>query len=498
MNIITTDPRGYYSILGLSPGADLATIKAAYRARVKYVHPDRNGSSRAREEFHRLVEAYAVLKDMGSRSQYDTTGEAELGPMAGQPYCCSDCGRVTAQPRYVVVHKVRSNIAWARMTRVQGIFCRACADRATVRASTATWAMGWWSLPGLLLTPFVLIRNLLGGSLPERENAQLLISQAYAFLAQGDDEIAAALADQAGSFSREPPLRNQLEQLQAVISQQTGPQQTGRRLKNRWRPSGGVFAAQLLPLLALPAVLGLFAMIALRPWETPVSTSAAIAVKAARIGEIRHVAVEDLKVRTAPQEGAPVLTLLDRFATVEVTGGGDNPEWTEIRTAAGVGGYVQTRALYAGSGSRFKTEWCAANRGATPQAGEVLTRRVSGDNRLLVHNDGRRDGLVKLKTLTGNTVMAFYVPATYHIAAMGIPEGTYRLEFATGTQYSRGCGIFIEDMQASMLPVTLNFRYVSPTASRALGKLPEISLTAVAGAPYEPQPMDPDRFAADD
>lgn len=493
MNVITADPKGYYSVLGLSPGADLATIKTAYRARVKSVHPDRNGSHRAREEFQRLVEAYAVLKDMASRSQYDTTGEAELPSAANQPYCCRDCGRVTAQPRYVVIHRVHSYLIWAKMARIQGIFCRACADRATVRASTATWAMGWWSLPGLLLTPFVLIRNLLGGSLPVRENARLLIRQAHAFLAQGDDEIAAALADQAAAFAREPLLRSQLEQLQAVL-----PPQPGRRLKNRWRPSGGVFVAQLLPLLALPAVLGLFALIALKPWEKPISATAAIAVKAASIGEIRHVAVEDLKVRTAPQDGAPVLTLLDRFATVEVTGSGDDPEWAEIRTAAGVSGYVQTRALYAGSGSRFKTEWCAANRGTPPQAGEVLTRRVSGDNRLLVHNDGRLDGLVKLKTLTGNTVMAFYVPATYHIAAMGIPEGTYLLEFATGTHYSRGCGIFLADMQAAMLPVTLTFRYISPTANRTLARIPEISLTAVAGAPFEPQPLDADRFAADD
>ena len=493
MNVIASDPKGYYSVLGLSPGADLATIKTAYRARVKSVHPDRNGSSRAREEFQRLVEAYAVLKDMVTRSEYDTTGEAET-TAATQPYCCCDCGRVTAQPRYLVLRKVRSYLVWAKIDRVQGIFCRGCADRAAVKASTATWALGWWSLPGLLLTPLVLLINLLGGTLPPRENARLLIRQAHAFLALGEDEIAAALAGQAIPFAREPLLKRQLDQLLAALPEQ--PQ--SRRLKNRWRPSGGVFMAQLLPLLALPAVLGVFALIAVRPWEKPVSTTAAITVKAAVVGEIRHVAVEDLKVRAAPQDGSPVLTLLDRFATVEVTGSGDDPEWAEIRTAAGVSGYVQTRALYSGSGSRFKKEWCASNRGATPQGGEVLTRRVSGDHRLLVHNDGRRDGLVKLKTLTGNTVMAFYVPATYHITAMGIPEGTYRMEFATGSRYSRGCGIFLDDMQAALLPVTLTFRHLSPTASRALTRIPEISLTTAPGDPAIPQPLETDRFAADD
>jgi hypothetical protein len=260
-----------------------------------------------------------------------------------------------------------------------------------------------------------------------------------------------------------------------------------------------VFAAQLLPLLALPVVVGLFGLIATRPWEQPVQTRAGgIAMRPATVGEIRHVAVDDLKLRAAPAEGSLVLSLLDRFATVEVVAGTETPEWVKVRTPAGQEGFVATRSLYAGSGSRFKKEWCTENRGAQPTAGEVLTRRVSGDNRLLVHNDGRRDGVVKLKTMGGNTVMAFYVPATYHVGVVGIPEGTYRIEFATGTNYSRACGVFLDGMQAMMLPVTLTFRYVSPTNARTLSAIPEISLAPPPGDVRTPQPMDEDKFAADD
>ena len=75
MNTLARDPKGYYAVLGLTPGADTSAIKSAYRTRVKSVHPDRNASSRAREEFQRLMEAYAVLRDVVRRAEYDTTGQ---------------------------------------------------------------------------------------------------------------------------------------------------------------------------------------------------------------------------------------------------------------------------------------------------------------------------------------------------------------------------------------------------------------------------------------
>ena len=501
MNTLARDPKGYYAILGLAPGADINAIKSAYRSRVKTVHPDRNASSRAREEFQRLMEAYAVLRDVVRRAEYDTTGaeclddddESTLAEGA-IPIACGSCGAVTAQPRYVVYHTVRSFLIWAKTGRLEGIFCRACADRTAVRASVISWLWGWWSLPGLLLTPLALLRNLFGGSKPKRENARILIRQGRAFLARGEAELAQSLAVQAARFARTPDDRARVEDL-IHATRHAGDT---RRLRSRWRLGGGVFLAQVLPLLALPVTVAVFFLIATRPWDQPVSTSGNIAMRPPSIGEIRHVAVEGLKVRMAAAPTAPVLTLLDRFTTVEVTGETATPEWVKIRTPAGVDGFVETRSLYAGSGTRFKSQWCAENRGTTPSPGEILNRRVTGDHRLLVHNEGRRDGLVKLKTLSGNTVTSFYVPATYHIGISGIPEGTYRIEFATGSRYSRGCGLFLDEMQSMVMPVTLTFKYVSPGSTRSLTSIAEISLSPATDDPVQPQPLPADRFTADD
>ncbi|CAA7623128.1 DnaJ domain-containing protein [Magnetospirillum sp. SS-4] len=499
MITLARDPKGYYATLGLTPGADMDAIKKAYRARVKAVHPDRNASSRARDEFQRLLEAYAVLRDVVRRAEYDTTGATGIDddddPPAGAiPISCSCCGSLTAQPRYVAYHTVRSFLVWAKTGRLEGIFCRACADKTAVRASIITWLWGWWSPPGLLLAPLALLRNLFGGSKPRVENTRILLRQGRAFLARGETELARSLALQAARFARRPDDRARVEDL--LHATRSVP--VDRRLKSRWALGGGVFLAQVLPLAALPVTAGMFYLIATRPWDQPVSTSGSIAVRPARIGEIRHVAVEGLKLRMAPAAGSPVLTLLDRFTTVEVVDETHSAEWIRIRTPSGIDGFVETRSLYAGSGARFKSQWCAENRGAPAGTGEILTRRVTGDHRLLVHNEGRRDGVVKLKTLAGHTVTSFYVPATYHIGIGGIPDGTYRIEFATGSRYSRGCGVFLDDMQAAVLPVTLTFKYLSPGSVRSLTSIAEISLAPAPDDPVQPQPLPADRFAADD
>ena len=52
-----------FAVLGLSTGATLSDVKAAYRNRVKDVHPDHGGSQ---EEFQRVREAYTTAKQHAS------------------------------------------------------------------------------------------------------------------------------------------------------------------------------------------------------------------------------------------------------------------------------------------------------------------------------------------------------------------------------------------------------------------------------------------------
>lgn len=64
--------RDYYSILGITPNASEADIKAAFRQLSHKYHPDKNGGKRFYEEkFKSILEAYAVLSDAVRRKEYD-------------------------------------------------------------------------------------------------------------------------------------------------------------------------------------------------------------------------------------------------------------------------------------------------------------------------------------------------------------------------------------------------------------------------------------------
>jgi DnaJ-class molecular chaperone len=61
-----------YRLLNVSREAGQATIKAAYRALAKRLHPDRNpGDPRAEQRFKQITRAYELLRDPDKRAQFD-------------------------------------------------------------------------------------------------------------------------------------------------------------------------------------------------------------------------------------------------------------------------------------------------------------------------------------------------------------------------------------------------------------------------------------------
>jgi curved DNA-binding protein len=61
-----------YDLLGIKRGADLETIKRAYRGLAKQLHPDVNaGDEEAADRFKEITAAYNVLADSRKRAEYD-------------------------------------------------------------------------------------------------------------------------------------------------------------------------------------------------------------------------------------------------------------------------------------------------------------------------------------------------------------------------------------------------------------------------------------------
>ena len=67
-------PPDYYEVLGVATDADVETIKKAFRARARALHPDVSQDPTASEKFRELSEAYGVLSKTTTRLLYDRFG----------------------------------------------------------------------------------------------------------------------------------------------------------------------------------------------------------------------------------------------------------------------------------------------------------------------------------------------------------------------------------------------------------------------------------------
>jgi hypothetical protein len=68
------DPEGYYARLGLEPNAEPAAVVAAFRARVRVLHPDVPGTGNA-AAFVAVKQAYDVLSNPDRRQDYDQAAQ---------------------------------------------------------------------------------------------------------------------------------------------------------------------------------------------------------------------------------------------------------------------------------------------------------------------------------------------------------------------------------------------------------------------------------------
>ena len=395
------DPKGYYIALGISEDADADSIKSAYRNKAKRLHPDFNPSPIAAKQFHRLHEAYQTLSDTDTRAAYDrpwrfeqpktngahayTRAEAQRDPpqkerpsersnerprgtgteshaesrpkpAADQPATCR-CGKITAQPRYIIF-----DLVWGRLNKVQrrgvsGIFCRSCADRTAIRASLITWLAGWWAWPsGPKETVKALVSNIRGGRKPADRNARLLMRQARAFRARGEMELARNAAEQALAFAATPSLRHDVDSLLLTLSAHPA-----RALKDRWAKPGWAATAQVLPLAAIVGVLSMIGtMLAPLPLSimaqkfittdlpllfAPKSAPGVPAMAPVQTGRVYSVSVKQASLRTGPGTDYQLLALLNLGMVVLVMEADPSGQWLRVTTPDGASGFIAAAQL---------------------------------------------------------------------------------------------------------------------------------------------------------
>lgn len=470
MTISSEDPKGYYAALGLTPKADAEAIKVAFRKKAKDLHPDRNPAADAGKRFNDLNEAYQTLSDPSKRTAYDKLApppKPEASPskqskktksrvhtppdtaLSSEFVACSTCGKVTAQPRYVVFEEVRGRVFKTLRTPIHGVFCNPCAERHALRATFVTWMQGWWAIPfGPIFTIAALVRNLFGGIKPKEANAKLLLQQTHAFLKKGDYEIARAVADQAQKYVHDAPSSRILNGLMVSLSNRPA-----RKLKNKWPLFGRIFFVQSLPLAA--AVLLIISAVILVPvftHDAPAVAAKPPPVSVQRITvtpeTLHHVAGDQVSLREGPARTHSILDQLARFSTVQTL---DTPRpgdaWVRVIAPQGLIGYIHTDFLGNGPGWKARNQWCIENRGTRPENGTLLNSPPGGNHRLVVHNSLDQDALIKLRHSGGLTHLSMFVRAKETAEGRGFPDGSYRILFATGSAFSAPCAIFLNEME---------------------------------------------------
>lgn len=265
------DPLGYYAVLGVDPSASLDQIKKAFKGRAQELHPDKNSSADATRDFQRLNEAYQVLGDANSRSDYDAKGyvldeqNQEPTHVAVQPIACCACGKISIQPRYVIYRQVVSFLFATYHSGCQGVFCAKCGATRAYRTSGITWLLGWWGIPwGPIYSTHAIIRNMLGEQ-PAINNFRVLAMQAAHFASQNRMDIARLLADQALEFvpkipafasGQEAQVDRDLRALLAAIRDSTAA--PARALKTSWGIKSLPFKIQALAASVVSIVLAGF------------------------------------------------------------------------------------------------------------------------------------------------------------------------------------------------------------------------------------------------
>ncbi|MBL26727.1 MAG: hypothetical protein CMM50_04140 [Rhodospirillaceae bacterium] len=554
------DVKGYYASLGVSPDADADTIRRAYRSKVKQLHPDSGGASADADAFQTVNAAYTVLRDPERRAAYDDlnatidqaekekqrqreaqaaaaaaaaaktrarssrakttahdtkpgpepppkaqakpqTGEAKPSPVFAAVHC-DRCGRIPAQPRYLIFEQVIGMIWRSRRTEIAGAFCRRCADITAVKASLITWLLGWWSI-----VPFgpyrairAIVRNLAGGMRPPERNARLLARQARAFYGMGRSDIAGTLAMQAYAMKPDPEVRRIIELTDAV--------RKPLRLKDRWQLGGWGFLVQAMPI-GLIIALVIVETAALGAWvarngaswleattssesPAPPMTVADHATMPDAEADLRFVMVESAKVREGPDESLAVVATVRQGDTVEVVGDVVAGGWVPVKTTDGLWGHLPADVLTPGKAARFA--WCRDGVGPRPATGSIFAQAATGDHRLAIVNRGATDAVVKLRDPGEHTVLTVFVRSNSKVEVERVPDGAYAVDYATGTGFSPRCGIFVDEMEAWRYPDALTFGPAAPPADR---RVPRQMALGDAGPAGSPRPLSPERFTVD-
>lgn len=161
-----------------------------------------------------------------------------------------------------------------------------------------------------------------------------------------------------------------------------------------------------------------------------------------RKASLNHVIASIIKLRSGPGTGYGVVAKLKKYQEVYITGNAVNG-WLPV-AARNNNGYVEATVVKPGSGKQARRAYCQPIAGKPPANGEIIQGKTNGKNIIEIDNGRDHDGYVKLKGRLGRTNLAVFVKRGTKVKVKDVPDGSYLIMFATGVEFSRGCGNFMD------------------------------------------------------
>ena len=139
-------------------------------------------------------------------------------------------------------------------TPIQGIFCKDCSAKKSLKATIVTWILGWWGFPwGPIYSLHAIFVNLFGGEKPKKVNSRILGYQAYVFVTAGQIKIARAILLDALKYAS-GEIRTSIESFQKILDDGTPPV----RFKKTSSIANYLYITQIIILLGISLSIGLY------------------------------------------------------------------------------------------------------------------------------------------------------------------------------------------------------------------------------------------------
>lgn len=370
----STDPKGYYAVLGINYDASDEEIKLHYREKAKQWHPDHNTSEEALENFQKISVAYDILKDEKNRLSYDLLAQVysreKFPDMAALKAYKNQKGVEDAFLRAVSLKEVVGMLFKCRCEERQEICNFKEAQKAVFKTSLLNFMLGWWSPQSFLKNFSALIDNYKNINRNPQENLTLLVHNALAYGQENKPELAYLSAVQAldyanlyqkgllhrfvASLGVSPQIKipvwnfGLLKHLQLVIPgsvvfllalSMTSTVMTSAEFNKRFGDGSSINYYQEVQFSSGGTTVD----------DVVVSKILNIPVNTGDLNKLYHV-TGAVKVMYGPDEDFDVLAKLKSRTTVRITGYTPDKKWYRVMLDNGDMGFVPASTLKKGIG----------------------------------------------------------------------------------------------------------------------------------------------------